>query len=52
MCNEIRGAIVLILDTNIVSALVRKSFSVLEQYEEAIDQGEVLGISALTYYEL
>jgi tRNA(fMet)-specific endonuclease VapC len=43
---------VLILDTNIVSALVRKSKSVLEQYDQAIDQGEVLGISALTYYEL
>ncbi len=42
----------LILDTNIVSALVRKSLSVLEQYDQAIDQGEVLGISALTYYEL
>ena len=26
--------------------------SVLEQYDQAIDQGEVLGISALTYYEL
>jgi tRNA(fMet)-specific endonuclease VapC len=43
---------VLILDTNIVSLLVRSSESVLVQYDNALDRGETLGISAITHYEL
>ncbi len=41
----------LILDTNIVSLLVRNSESVLVQYDDALDCGEILGISAITHYE-
>jgi tRNA(fMet)-specific endonuclease VapC len=49
---EHKGINVLILDTNIVSQIVRRNVSVLEKYNAAIDQGEILGISAITYYEL
>lgn len=42
----------LILDTNIVSQIVRKNPVVLERYNLALDQDETLGISAVTYYEL
>jgi tRNA(fMet)-specific endonuclease VapC len=43
---------VLILDTNIVSALIRNSAVVLERYDEALNQSETLAISAITFYEL
>ena len=42
----------LILDTNIVSLLIRDSKQVLQQYDETLDRGEILGISGMTYYEL
>ena len=42
----------LILDTNIVSLLIRDSKQVLQQYDETLDRGENLGISGMTYYEL
>ena len=42
----------LILDTNIVSQIVRRNTSVIENYNAAIDRGDTLGISAITYYEL
>jgi tRNA(fMet)-specific endonuclease VapC len=50
--NEARGVHVLILDTNIVSALLRGSNDVLTHYDNALDRNEILGISAVTYYEL
>jgi tRNA(fMet)-specific endonuclease VapC len=43
---------VLILDTNIVSALVKDSKVVFEKYDTAIDNNEDLGISGITFYEL
>ena len=42
----------LILDTNIVTLLIRDSKQVLQQYDETLDRGEILGISGMTYYEL
>jgi tRNA(fMet)-specific endonuclease VapC len=47
-----RGVLVLILDTNIVSALVKDSKVVFEKYDTAIDNNEDLGISGITFYEL
>ncbi len=42
----------LILDTNIVSLLIRDSKQVLKNYDDALDRSEILGISGVTYYEL
>jgi tRNA(fMet)-specific endonuclease VapC len=49
---EYKRVIVLILDTNIVSQIIRHRADVLEAYNAALDRGETLGISAVTYYEL
>jgi tRNA(fMet)-specific endonuclease VapC len=43
---------VLILDTNIVSQIVRHNTQVLGHYNSALDGGEILSISAVTFYEL
>jgi tRNA(fMet)-specific endonuclease VapC len=42
----------LLLDTNIISQLVRKNPEVLRRYALALEQPDALGLSAVSFYEL